>query len=69
MNGRVYQQNYARIATEPGELWAKIKGVAGTTYSSPKSTYTAQPPFLTTFTIKNEASHAIDTRAGGLKGL
>lgn len=46
MNGRAHQQNYARIATEPGELWERIKGVAGTTHSWPKSTYIAEPPYF-----------------------
>lgn len=68
MNGRAYSQNYARIATEPGELWERIKGVAGTTYSWPRSTYIAEPPFFATFTMKTEAINAIYTGARGLKG-
>ena len=67
MNGQAYSQNYARIATEPGALWEKIKGVAGTTYSWPNSTYIAEPPFFSTFTMKKEATEVIDTGARGLK--
>ncbi|WP_461503653.1 aconitate hydratase [Rhodoferax sp.] len=68
MNGPAYRQNYARIASEPGALWEEIQGVAGTTYSWPTSSYIAEPPFFTNFTIESEAANAIDTRSKGLKG-
>ncbi|WP_296481806.1 aconitate hydratase [Rhodoferax sp.] len=68
MNGKAFRENYARIASEPGALWEEIKGVAGTTYSWPKSSYIAEPPFFFTFTMESEATKAIDTGARGQKG-
>ncbi|MDY0108245.1 MAG: aconitate hydratase AcnA, partial [Giesbergeria sp.] len=44
MNGKAFRQNYARVATDPGKLWEKIKGVSGTAYTWPASTYIAEPP-------------------------
>ena len=66
-HGLDQQQNYVRIASEAGELWERIKGVAGTTYGWPKSTYIAEPPFFSTFTMKTEATKAINTGAIDLK--
>ncbi len=68
MNGQAYRDNYARIATEPGELWEKITGVTGDCYNWPDSTYIAEPPFFADFAISNVATHASDVRARGLKG-
>jgi aconitate hydratase len=67
MNGKAYRENYARIATEPGKLWQAITGVTGTSYTWPKSTYIAEPPFFATFTIENVATNADDKRTRGLK--
>ncbi len=65
MNGRAFRQNYAKIATEPGKLWDKVKGVSGQAYTWPASTYIAQPPFFDTFAMNSEAPNADSTRAGG----
>ena len=51
MNGKAYQQNYARIKSDPGELWAKVQGVTGTAYTWPASTYIAEPPFFADFVL------------------
>lgn len=67
MNGNAYRQNYARIATEPGLLWEAISGVTGTSYTWPKSTYIAEPPFFATFTMEDVATSAGDTKARGIK--
>jgi aconitate hydratase len=69
MKGKAYQKNYAKIATEPGKLWDKIKGVSGQAYTWPTSTYIAEPPFFETFAIKLEAGNAYSTRAIGQNGL
>ena len=69
MKGKAYQKNYAKIATEPGKLWEKIKGVSGQAYTWPSSTYIAEPPFFETFAIKSEAVNAYSTRAGSLNDL
>lgn len=45
----------------------KNLGVAGTTYSWPQSTCIAEPLFFSTFTMKTEATKAIDTGSRGLK--
>ncbi len=68
MNGKAFRENYARITTEPGKLWEKIRGVAGTAYTWPQSTYIAEPPFFNSFAIKSEAARTDSTGAGGLNG-
>jgi aconitate hydratase len=55
MNGKAFRDNYARVGTEPGKLWEKIKGVQGATYTWPASTYIAQPPFFDSFAINSIA--------------
>jgi aconitate hydratase len=52
MDGPAFQANYAQIASNPGELWQKIKGGSGRTYSWPKSTYIAEPPFFEGFSMQ-----------------
>jgi aconitate hydratase len=51
MNGKAFRANYAKVKTEPGKLWEKIKGVQGDAYSWPQSTYIAEPPFFQDFTM------------------
>ncbi len=58
MNGKAFRANYAKITTEPGKLWEKIKGVTGTSYTWPNSSYIAEPPFFKNFAIENVADHA-----------
>ncbi len=69
MNGKAYRQNYAKVNTEPGKLWEKIKGVSGQAYTWPTSTYIAEPPFFDDFAIKSEAAKPDFTRASGQNGL
>jgi aconitate hydratase len=52
MNGKAFKANYDKVASEPGPLWQKIKGVKGQVYDWPKSTYIAQPPFFDGFTME-----------------
>jgi aconitate hydratase len=52
MNGKAFRANYAKIKTEPGDLWQNIQGVDGETYTWPKSTYIAEPPFFEDFTLE-----------------
>ena len=68
MKGKAFRENYAKVKTEPGALWNKIKGVSGQTYTWPTSTYIAQPPFFDTFAMNSGASRADSTWAGGQKG-
>jgi aconitate hydratase len=49
MDGNAYRENYAKVKAEPGELWGRIRGVAGETYAWPPSTYIAEPPLFTDF--------------------
>jgi len=67
MNGKAFRANYAKVKTEPGKLWEKIKGVSGQTYTWPASTYIAQPPFFDAFAIEKGAAGADKTRAKGQK--
>ena len=59
MNGKAFRANYAKVKTEPGKLWEKIKGVTGTSYSWPNSTYIAEPPFFKDFAMENVAEKAV----------
>ncbi len=68
MNGKAFKQNYAKVETDPGALWNKIKGVKGDTYVWPASTYIAEPPFFEHFAIENEAEGAGDKRTGESDG-
>ncbi|NPC56257.1 aconitate hydratase [Caenimonas soli] len=56
MNGKAFRENYAKVKTEPGALWQDIRGVSGETYTWPKSTYIAQPPFFEDFTLEPAAA-------------
>ncbi len=49
LNPATFRENYGQIQANPGKLWEKIKGVTGTTYDWPTSTYIAQPPFFAGF--------------------
>jgi aconitate hydratase len=52
MNGQVYKSNYDKVASEPGPLWEKIRGVTGQVYNWPASTYIAEPPFFEGFEMQ-----------------
>jgi aconitate hydratase len=56
MNGKAYKANYDKVASEPGELWEKIKGVSGQVYNWPQSTYIAEPPFFEGFEMQPKVS-------------
>ncbi|HYD74762.1 aconitate hydratase [Ramlibacter sp.] len=49
MDGEAYRRNYAKVKSEPGELWKGIHGVSGETYAWPASTYIAEPPLFPDF--------------------
>ena len=49
MSGKAYKANYDKVASDPGQLWQKIKGVSGNVYDWPASTYIAEPPFFKDF--------------------
>ncbi|MFC7207702.1 aconitate hydratase AcnA [Comamonas endophytica] len=54
MNGAAFQENYGKVASEPGKLWERIRGVDGATYTWPESTYIAEPPFFEGFKLAIE---------------
>lgn len=58
MNGKAFRANYGKVKSEPGELWERIQGVAGDTYTWPKSTYIAEPPFFEGFSMEPPAAGA-----------
>ena len=58
MNGEAYRSNYAKIKTDPGELWAQVQGVTGQAYSWPDSSYIAEPPFFERFVMDPNAGRA-----------
>jgi aconitate hydratase len=68
MKGKAFRENYAKVKTEPGKLWEKIKGVAGNTYTWPASTYIAEPPFFADFALEKGASGAEGVGAMGQNG-
>ncbi|MCB5362233.1 aconitate hydratase AcnA [Pusillimonas sp. CC-YST705] len=51
LNPKTFRENYGQIQIKPGKLWEKIKGVTGNTYNWPASTYIAEPPFFTNFSM------------------
>jgi len=65
MKGKAFRENYAKVATDPGTLWKKIKGVSGTAYTWPQSTYIAEPPFFADFAINSIANSAYPEGATG----
>ena len=65
-DGKAFKANYARVKSEPGPLWEGIKGVSGTVYDWPKSTYIAEPPFFADFTLQPGLNGAYG--AGGADG-
>jgi aconitate hydratase len=67
MKPKAFQANYAKVKTEPGELWGGISTSTGQVYAWPKSTYIAEPPFFQTFTIatNNIADNASNSPANG----
>ena len=58
MKGKAFKENYAKIATDPGALWSKIKGVSGEVYNWPQSTYIAEPPFFPGFALQDHGADA-----------
>ena len=58
MDGKAFKKNYDKVASEPGKLWEKIKGVKGQVYDWPTSTYIAKPPFFDNFTMVPAAAAA-----------
>ena len=70
MNGKAFKANYDKVASEPGPLWTKIKGVQGQVYSWPDSTYIAKPPFFDGFEMEPHAAEigVKGARAMGLFG-
>ena len=63
MKGKAFRDNYAKVKTEPGKLWERISGVAGQAYTWPVSTYIAEPPFFSEFTMNIVADYARGTKA------
>jgi aconitate hydratase len=61
MDGQAFRTNYAQVAANPGELWQRIKGGSGETYSWPPSTYIAEPPFFEDFSMQ---PHSVDPVRG-----
>lgn len=57
LNGKAYQAAYARVKSDPGELWSGIQGVSGQTYNWPKSTYIAEPPFFEDLRLQPQAAN------------
>ncbi|BEU95920.1 aconitate hydratase [Acidovorax sp. DW039] len=58
MNGKAFRDNYAKVASDPGKLWEKIRGVSGNVYTWPASTYIAEPPFFAQFAMETGAVSA-----------
>ncbi|MEP6789785.1 MAG: aconitase family protein, partial [Ramlibacter sp.] len=67
MNGKAFRENYARVKSEPGPLWQKIRGVTGETYTWPHSTYIAEPPFFKDFKLEHLPAREQGTGDAGKK--
>ena len=68
MQGKAFRANYAQVRKAPGKLWSAIRGVEGVTYTWPRSTYIAEPPFFHGFALDSGAASAHQESAGGQKG-
>jgi aconitate hydratase len=66
MNGKAFKANYDKVASEPGPLWQKIKGVSGQVYNWPESTYIARPPFFAGFEME---PHAAEVSVKGARAM
>ncbi|WP_048441821.1 aconitate hydratase [Caenimonas sp. SL110] len=64
MKGKAFRENYAKVKTEPGALWKKIRGVTGEAYSWPASTYIAEPPFFQDFRMEPPSDTAAEPVMG-----
>jgi aconitate hydratase len=75
MNGKAFRENYAKVKTDPGQLWEKIKGVTGDAYNWPHSTYIAEPPFFKDFGLglpavpAEAAQEAVSVRGASIMAL
>ncbi|MFT3812267.1 MAG: aconitate hydratase AcnA [Acidovorax sp.] len=69
MRGKAFRANYAKVKAEPGKLWEKIKGVAGTTYTWPQSTYIAEPPFFAQFRLEAAQAAALSVEGARIMAL
>jgi aconitate hydratase len=56
MDADVFRANYAKVKSDPGELWGGIQGITGTAYSWPPSTYIAEPPFFEGFAMETDTA-------------
>jgi aconitate hydratase len=69
MDPKAFAANYAKVKTQPGELWEKIGSAAGQTYNWPKSTYIAEPPFFEGFSMQPSTMPQVNNaRALGVFG-
>jgi aconitate hydratase len=69
MNGEAFRANYAKVKSEPGKLWEKIKGVTGTAYTWPASTYIAEPPFFKDFTMDKAQAGSVSVQGARIMAL
>jgi aconitate hydratase len=69
LDGDAYRENYSKVKSDPGKLWKGIHGVSGETYTWPKSTYIAQPPFFEEFRLALGASQAVEVRDARIMAL
>ncbi|MDO9148373.1 MAG: aconitate hydratase [Hydrogenophaga sp.] len=69
MKGKAYRENYERIKSEPGKLWARIQGVSGNAYTWPASSYIAEPPFFADFQLAQPDDMAPAVRGARIMAL
>jgi aconitate hydratase len=70
MNSAVFKANYADVKAAPGKLWERVSTIEGQVYNWPTSTYIAEPPFFSDFTMspKPAATGISGARALGVFG-
>jgi aconitate hydratase len=67
LNGKAYRANYAKVKSDPGELWEGIQSVGGETYAWPASTYIAEPPFFEGFSLDQAPAAGADVTVRGAR--
>jgi aconitate hydratase len=71
MNGKAFRENYGKVKSDPGKLWSAIRGVGGTAYTWPQSTYIAEPPFFSGFSLQGagDGSGAVGVEGARIMAL
>ena len=69
MDAEGYRASYAQVKSDPGALWAGVRGSTGQAYDWPPSTYIAEPPFFANFSPEPPAAADAAVRGARILAL